>query len=198
MQDKNTIVRHHLLEIILWPNSDGTFRTIHNSAARLQELGIYNDFKMTIRMTHSEHSKLHNNNRSNEWKSRIKTGCKGRKISEETKEKLRLANIKRLQDPKERAKCAAPQPGELNGMYGHKYTEEERKKISEGVRRALSNREVRRKMSEAAKGENNPMYGKDAWAIACSRKTPEQIEAIRKSKSEKMKEYHKRRREGGV
>ena len=42
------------------------------------------------------------------------------------------------------------------------------------------------------------MYGKDAWAISCSRKTPEQIEATRKSKSEKMKEYNRRRREKEV
>lgn len=38
IQDKNTIDRHHLLEIILWPNEDGTFTEIENSAARLKEL----------------------------------------------------------------------------------------------------------------------------------------------------------------
>lgn len=43
--------------------------------------------------------------------------------------------------------------------------------------------------SKDMSGENNPMYGKDAWAIARARKTPEQIEATRKSKSEKMKEF---------
>lgn len=43
--------------------------------------------------------------------------------------------------------------------------------------------------SKDMSGQNNPMFGKDAWAIACSRKTPDEIEAIRKSKSEKMKAY---------
>lgn len=59
MQDKNTIDRHHLLEIILWPNEDGTFREIRNSAERLKELGIYDDYRMTIELTRSEHSRLH-------------------------------------------------------------------------------------------------------------------------------------------
>lgn len=37
------------------------------------------------------------------------------------------------------------------------------------------------------KGKNGSMYGKNAWAIACSKKTDKEIEATRKSKSEKMK-----------
>lgn len=56
---KEIIDRHHLLEIILWPNDDGTFTEIRNSAERLQELGIYDDYKLTIPLTHSEHTRLH-------------------------------------------------------------------------------------------------------------------------------------------
>ena len=51
--------RHHLLEIILWPNEDGTFREIRNSVARLKELGIYNDWKLCIEIPHGEHTRLH-------------------------------------------------------------------------------------------------------------------------------------------
>ena len=51
--------RHHLLEIILWPNEDGTFREIRNSRARLKELGIYDDWKMCIKIPHGEHISLH-------------------------------------------------------------------------------------------------------------------------------------------
>lgn len=58
-QNANTIIRHHLLEIILWPNDDGTFTEIRNSVDRLKELDIYKDFKCTIEMTCSEHAKLH-------------------------------------------------------------------------------------------------------------------------------------------
>lgn len=49
--------------------------------------------------------------------------------------------------------------------------------------------ERRKQISEQCKGKGNPMYGKDAWAISCSRKTPEQIEATRQSKREKMKAF---------
>lgn len=62
--------RHHLLEIILWPNEDGTLRTIHNSAKRLSELGIYDDFKMTIQITDSEHMRLHMLNETEEVKTK--------------------------------------------------------------------------------------------------------------------------------
>ena len=38
-------------------------------------------------------------------------------------------------------------------------------------------------------GKNNPMYGKNAWAIACSRKAPEEIKTTLDSKAEKMKKF---------
>lgn len=57
--NKQTLVRHHLLECILWPNGDGTFRTINNSMANLKELGIYYDYKLCIIITNSEHWALH-------------------------------------------------------------------------------------------------------------------------------------------
>lgn len=52
--------RHHLLQIILWPNEDGTFRTILNSKERLKELGIYDEFKLTITIPRSQHIAMHN------------------------------------------------------------------------------------------------------------------------------------------
>lgn len=54
-----TIDRHHLLECILWPNGDGTFRKIINQYKRLEELGIYDDFKMTIPIEHRLHQVMH-------------------------------------------------------------------------------------------------------------------------------------------
>lgn len=80
------IVRHHLLEIILWPNEDGTFTEIRNSAKRLTELGIYKDYKLTIVMNRSEHSSMHmkNNNffeghrHTDEYKSLMSKKLKGR------------------------------------------------------------------------------------------------------------------------
>lgn len=53
------IIRHHLLECILWPNGDGTFRKIVNTQKRLKELGIYDDYKMTIQIDQSSHIAMH-------------------------------------------------------------------------------------------------------------------------------------------
>lgn len=53
------IDRHHLLECILWPNGDGTFRKIVNTQKRLQELGIYDDYKLTIPIEHGAHVSMH-------------------------------------------------------------------------------------------------------------------------------------------
>ena len=53
------IIRHHLLECILWPNGDGTFRKIVNLPDRLQKLGIYDDYKLTIPIERGVHASMH-------------------------------------------------------------------------------------------------------------------------------------------
>lgn len=53
------IDRHHLLECILWPNGDGTYRKIVNRAKRLEELGVYDDWKLTIPIDYSLHQSMH-------------------------------------------------------------------------------------------------------------------------------------------
>ena len=53
------IDRHHLLECILWPNGDGTFRKIINTQDRLRELGIYDEYKLTIPIEHGAHNTMH-------------------------------------------------------------------------------------------------------------------------------------------
>lgn len=51
--------QHHLLECILWPNGDGTYRKIINRAERLRKLSIYNDYKLTIPVEHGVHQTMH-------------------------------------------------------------------------------------------------------------------------------------------
>lgn len=54
-----TIDRHHLLECILWPNGDGTFRKIINTENRLKKLRIYRDYKLTIPIDSQVHISMH-------------------------------------------------------------------------------------------------------------------------------------------
>lgn len=54
-----TIDRHHLLECILWPNGDGKFRKIVNRAKRLEDLGVYNEWKLTIQIERNIHQTMH-------------------------------------------------------------------------------------------------------------------------------------------
>ena len=53
------IDRHHLLECILWPNGDGTFRKIINKSKRLKDLGVYKDYKLVIKLDRSTHQTMH-------------------------------------------------------------------------------------------------------------------------------------------
>ena len=72
---------------------------------------------------------------------------KGKKCSEETKNKLREAK-----------------KGEKNPMYGKKRPEETKNKIREGNKGKKRSEETKNKLREAQKGkyvgENNPMYGR--------------------------------------
>lgn len=98
--------RHHLLEIILWPESDGTYKTILNTKARLKELNIYDDFKLTIKLDRAVHTALHRRyttdetkmkmgrlgrtyTMTDEWKAKISASKLGKHRSEETKAKIR-------------------------------------------------------------------------------------------------------------
>lgn len=74
--------RHHLLEIILWPNGDGTFRKIINTEERLRELGIYDDWKLTITIPANVHSTMHSHNRPDGyWDKVSKTMSEVKKLN---------------------------------------------------------------------------------------------------------------------
>lgn len=118
--------RHHLLEIILWPNGDGTFRKIINTAERLRELGIYDDWKLTITIPVDEHIRMHGHNKSEEHRAKISAANKGKKRSDATKRKMSAAKIgkkgKKLSE-ETKAKISAARKGK-------KFTAEHRAKIS--------------------------------------------------------------------
>lgn len=83
------IIKHHLLEIILWPKEDGSIVEIRNSRKYLKELGIYTN-RMTIEMTRAEHASLHHKGqpKAEEHKLKISETNKGRLLAEETKLKI--------------------------------------------------------------------------------------------------------------
>jgi len=142
------IDRHHLLEIILWPNPDGTFREIRNSRARLKELGIYDDWKMCIEIPRSQHISLHHKGKINSesTKRKISEGHLGKKLSEEHKQKLSVSGKGKVRSLETRKKIAA-------FHIGLKASDETRKKLS------LSH-----------SGENNPMWKGDNATEASKRK----------------------------
>lgn len=110
------MVRHHLLEIILWPNIDGTFTEIRNTQKRLKDLGIYNDYKLTIIISRSEHAALH-------FKGITKSEEHKHKISKSHIGKLGTNNGKKFTD-EHRYKISESNKGKI-------FTEEHRRKLSE-------------------------------------------------------------------
>lgn len=133
------IDQHHLLECILWPNGDGTFRKIINTADRLKELGVYNDYKLTIPIEHGAHTAMHiefKKGTSYEWagKNHPMYG-KGYLIA-----------------------------GEKNPMYGKKHTEEARRKMSEsstGEKNSCYGRTGNKNPMYGMTGEKHPNWKGD-------------------------------------
>lgn len=87
----NCKVRHHLLEIILWPK-DGNLIPIINSQEDLKRLCIYDDYKMTIEITNSEHTTLHNKFMNNDRKRKMIETLKRKEVSDELKRALSIKN----------------------------------------------------------------------------------------------------------
>ena len=117
--------RHHLLEIILWPNSDGTFSKILNSKKRLRELGIYDDWKLTITIPADEHIRMHSHNRTDEYWNKVSQAIS-----------IALS-------------------GEKNAMYGKKHSAEAKRKMSKAKIGHSVSDATKRKISAANKANSN-------------------------------------------
>lgn len=138
--------RHHLLEIILWPNHDGTFIKILNSSAYLKELDIYDDFKLTISLSHSAHAKLHANNRSADWHNKLIEHTKHK--SEATRRKLHDTNVGKLRSQLTKARISA------NSAWKGKHL----------------SKECKAKMSAAHVGKTSPNKGRH-WKLVNGKRT---------------------------
>lgn len=148
------LIRHHLLEIILWPNPDGTFRIIRNSADRLQELGIYDEYKLTIQMTRAEHTSLHftGTHQTAEHRRNLSTAHKGKKR-------------KPLSD-EHRRKISEGLKGANNPFYSKHHSDETRRKISETLKNKSTHHTdvTKQKLSKLWKGKHWKLVdGKRVW-----------------------------------
>lgn len=114
------------------------------------------------------------------------------RVSEATKEKLRIINIGKTLSAETKAKISESEQGEKNPFYGKHHTPETKAKISAIHKGKVISPETRAKMSEAHKnpspetraklsasrtGEKNPFYGKHHTA-----ETKAKISAKKKAK----------------
>lgn len=83
----------------------------------------------------------------------------GMKMSSDTKDKISKANKGKRPSDETREKIRESTSGDKNGMYGKKHSEETRKKIAEKAKlRSPDSEETRKK--KARHGKDNGMYGK--------------------------------------
>lgn len=84
-------------------------------------------------------------------------------ISEETREKMRLAKIGKPSGNKGK-KLSVEQRRKLSEAHAHQIcTPETRKKMSEAGKGRKTSEETKVKLSESKKAEKNPMFGKKSW-----------------------------------
>jgi group I intron endonuclease len=76
--------------------------------------------------------------------------------SEETKEKIRKANLGKKRKPETRQKLSA-------SLSGKKLSPETKKKMSEFQKGRVKSDQERKHIAESKKGEKNPMFGKIPW-----------------------------------
>ena len=154
---------HHRLET---HNSDGERRLIDITKEELVALDMYYDRppEELIFLTHFEHRSLHNKGKyvSNETRTKIskyksKNPSKsmlGKRHSDETKQKISVANKGKHPSEEARKKMSDARKGENNGMYGKHHSEETKKKLSEARKGKKMSDEFRKKRSEYMKGKH--------------------------------------------
>ena len=101
--------------------------------------------KYVVFMTDSEHARYHN---------------MGKRLSEETKEKLRLANKGKKLSEETKTKISVANKGENHPFYGKHLSEETKNKISNTKKGHAVSEETRAKLRIAKSGEKHPFYGK--------------------------------------
>ena len=148
--------RHHLLEIILWPNEDGSFTQIINDEQRLKDLGIYDDYKLTISIDSKTHSRLHNAFPSAKRLSArqkcvtaMQNSNIGRIPTDETRRKISVSRTGMKFTDEHRYNLSVSHKGRL---LGYKHTASARANMSKAQKGRIITQEHRVKLSERKKG----------------------------------------------
>lgn len=102
---------------------------------------------------------------SEETKEKLRKANIGKIPSEETRHKISIANKGRKKTEEEKiaiSKRMSLRVGELNNHYGKKHSEETRRKMSESISKAMADPSVREKIGRANSGQNHggivPLY----------------------------------------
>jgi hypothetical protein len=120
-----------------------------------------NDYQERYEITAEEYESL------KKIQSELQRGRKRDPITEETRNKMSLAQKARFENPNERQKYKEMLSGENANFYGKHHSEETKRKQSESKKGKLNpnfgkhySEAERKHLSELLSGENNPMYGK--------------------------------------
>lgn len=101
---------------------------------------------------------------SEETKRKISKSTKGKKRTEEFKNKMKIIHTGRKKRPhteETKRKMSQSRSGQNNPMYGKNHNEETKEKIRESNVGKERTEETKRKMSQSRSGQNNSMYGKN-------------------------------------
>ena len=155
---------HHRLET---HTPDGERRLVNISAAELKALGMYwhRPADELIFMKESEHKSLHykgnqyskGKKQSEETKNKMREAHKGKKFSEEHRNNLSIALKGKKQSEEHRRKNSESHKGQTPWNKGNKMPDDFRKKISEVNKGRKRTKDTKQKMSEALKGKMKGM-----------------------------------------
>ena len=138
---------------------------------------IYNDYKMwhAVNLMSRLNAKVKINSRlyemvrinsartHSEFMKGKPSWNKGKKMSEEQKQKLSDATKKAMSDPILRKYLSDIKKGKPSWNKGKKLSEEQKQKLSDSLKGKTLSKETKEKISIKNKGKNNPMFGKSSW-----------------------------------
>jgi hypothetical protein len=122
---------------------------------------------------------------SEETRGKLRSANMGKQLSDETKRKIGDASKGREHTKETKRKISGSQIGENNSFYGKSHSHLTKQKIAAANKNKFVSEETRIKMSEAQKGDKHHNYGKPAYnkGRPMSEEQKKKISAARKGKT---------------